>query len=550
MGIVMSDVMEKSITGENVTQKVDVMIVGAGFAGMYLLHKLRGLGISARVFDAAGSVGGTWYWNRYPGARCDVESINYSYSFDSDLEQEWTWSEKYAPQPEILQYANHVADRFNLWPDMQFDTRIDGAHFNEKENRWTVKTSKGDVVSAQHLVLAVGTLSAPKLPEIKGQESFKGNVYETMKWPHEGVDFTGRRVAVIGTGSSGIQLIPNIAEQAAQLTVFQRTPNFSVPARNRKLTVETTASAKAAYKAGYRQAARESGFGVPGPVATQSALEVSEEERQATFQAGWDSGTLIAMIGCYTDILVNKEANDTVADFIRAKIREIVKDPVIAETLCPYSHPVGTKRPCLDTNYYQTFNLPQVKLVDLLKTSITDITPQGINTTTENLEFDDIVFATGFDAITGSMVRIDIRGRDGVDLATAWKDGPATLLGLQVTGFPNMFTVTGPQSPSVLSNMMISIEQHIDWITDCISHMKENGLATVEADKKAQAEWVEHSNEVGMSTLYPLANSYYMGTNVPGKARAFLPYIGGVGPYRKICDDVAAQGYKGFNFSQ
>ncbi len=550
MGIVMSDVMEKSITSENVTQKVDVMIVGAGFAGMYLLHKLRGLGISARVFDAAGSVGGTWYWNRYPGARCDVESINYSYSFDSDLEQEWTWSEKYAPQPEILQYANHVADRFNLWPDMQFDTRIDGAHFNEKENRWTVKTSKGDVVSAQHLVLAVGTLSAPKLPEIKGQESFKGNVYETMKWPHEGVDFTGRRVAVIGTGSSGIQLIPNIAEQAAQLTVFQRTPNFSVPARNRKLTVETTASAKAAYKAGYRQAARESGFGVPGPVATQSALEVSEEERQATFQAGWDSGTLIAMIGCYTDILVNKEANDTVADFIRAKIREIVKDPVIAETLCPYSHPVGTKRPCLDTNYYQTFNSPHVKLVDLLKTSITDITPKGINTTTENLEFDDIVFATGFDAITGSMVRIDIRGRDGVDLATAWKDGPATLLGLQVTGFPNMFTVTGPQSPSVLSNMMISIEQHIDWITDCISHMKDNGLATVEADKKAQAEWVEHSNEVGMSTLYPLANSYYMGTNVPGKARAFLPYIGGVGPYRKICDDIAAQGYKGFNFSQ
>jgi len=550
MGIVMSDVMEKSITGENVTQKVDVIIVGAGFAGMYLLHKLRGLGISARVFDAAGSVGGTWYWNRYPGARCDVESINYSYSFDSDLEQEWTWSEKYAPQPEILQYANHVADRFNLWPDMQFDTRIDGAHFNEKENRWTVKTSKGDVVSAQHLVLAVGTLSAPKLPEIKGQESFKGNVYETMKWPHEGVDFTGRRVAVIGTGSSGIQLIPNIAEQAAQLTVFQRTPNFSVPARNRKLTVETTASAKAAYKAGYRQAARESGFGVPGAVATQSALEVSEEERQATFQAGWDSGTLIAMIGCYTDILVNKEANDTVADFIRAKIREIVKDPVIAETLCPYSHPVGTKRPCLDTNYYQTFNSPHVKLVDLLKTSITDITPKGINTTTENLEFDDIVFATGFDAITGSMVRIDIRGRDGVDLATAWKDGPATLLGLQVTGFPNMFTVTGPQSPSVLSNMMISIEQHIDWITDCISHMKDNGLATVEADKKAQAEWVEHSNEVGMSTLYPLANSYYMGTNVPGKARAFLPYIGGVGPYRKICDDIAAQGYKGFNFSQ
>ena len=550
MGIVMSDVMEKSITGENVTQKVDVMIVGAGFAGMYLLHKLRGLGVSARVFDAAGSVGGTWYWNRYPGARCDVESINYSYSFDSDLEQEWTWSEKYAPQPEILQYANHVADRFNLWPDMQFDTRIDGAHFNEKENRWTVKTSKGDVVSAQHFVLAVGTLSAPKLPEIKGQESFKGNVYETMKWPHEGVDFTGRRVAVIGTGSSGIQLIPNIAEQAAQLTVFQRTPNFSVPARNRKLTVETTASAKAAYKAGYRQEARESGFGVPGPGPTQSALEVSEEERQATFQAGWDTGTLIAMIGCYTDILVNKEANDTVANFIRAKIREVVIDPVTAETLCPYSHPVGTKRPCLDTNYYQTFNLAHVKLVDLLKTSITDITPKGINTTTENLEFDDIVFATGFDAITGSMVRIDIRGRDGVDLATAWKDGPATLLGLQVTGFPNMFTVTGPQSPSVLSNMMISIEQHIDWITDCISHMKDNGLATVEADKKAQAEWVAHSNEVGMSTLYPLANSYYMGTNVPGKARAFLPYIGGVGPYRKICDDVAAQGYKGFNFSQ
>ncbi len=550
MEVVMSDVMEKSITGEKVTQKVDVMIVGAGFAGMYLLHKLRGLGISARVFDAAGGVGGTWYWNRYPGARCDVESINYSYSFDSDLEQEWTWSEKYSPQPEILQYANHVADRFNLWPDMQFDTRIDVAHFNEKENRWTVKTSKGDVVSAQHFVLAVGTLSAPKLPEIKNQESFKGNVYETMKWPHEGVDFTGRRVAVIGTGSSAIQSIPLIAEQAAQLTVFQRTPNFSMPASNRKLSPEETAKAKAAYKTGYRQEARESGFGVPIPVATQSALEVTEAERNAAFQAGWDTGNLVAIIGGYTDILYDKEANDKAADFIRSKIREVVKDPVVAETLCPYNHPVGTKRPCLDTNYYQTYNLPHVKLVDLLKTGITEITPKGINTTTENLEFDDIVFATGFDAMTGSLVRIDIRGRGGVDLATAWKDGPATLLGLQVNGFPNMFTVTGPQSPSVLSNMMISIEQHIDWITDCISHMKDNGLATVEADKKAQAEWVEHSNEVGMATLYPLANSWYMGANVPGKPRVFLPYIGGVGPYREICDDVVAKGYKGFNFSK
>jgi cyclohexanone monooxygenase len=530
------------------TASHDVFIVGAGFAGMYLLHRMRGLGFSARVYDKAGGVGGTWYWNRYPGARCDIRSLDYSYSFDPELEQEWEWTEKFATQPEILKYANHVADRYNLRTDMQFNTAITSAIWDDSRKRWTIETDKGDVVDAQHFVLAVGTLSTPKLPEIPGIETYKGDTYQTSLWPHEGVDFTGKRVAVIGTGSSAIQSIPLIAAQAKQLTVFQRTPNFSMPAGNRALTKEEINEVKSDYR-NYRIAQQTSFFGQPINFEQVPAFSVSHEDRVATFQGGWDRGDLVGLIGAYSDILTDKKANDTAADFIRDKIRSIVKDPEVAEALCPYDHPVGTKRPCLDSNYYATFNLEHVRLVNLRKTPITEITPVGINTTDEQFEFDAIVYATGFDAMTGSLLKIDIRGKGGIKLANQWEDGPTTYLGISVANFPNMYTITGPQSPSVLSNMMVSIEQHIDWITDLFVSMRDKGQKVIEATQKAQDEWVAHNAEVGNATLYPLANSWYMGANVPGKPRVFLPYLGGVGPYREKCDEIAAAGYPGFVLS-
>jgi cation diffusion facilitator CzcD-associated flavoprotein CzcO len=544
----MTSVDTKPLRADDVTATYDVMIVGAGFAGMYLLHKLRGQGFSARVYDAAGGVGGTWYWNRYPGARCDVMSVDYSFSFDPELEQEWEWEEKYATQPEILRYAKHVADRYNLWPDMQFDTRVEAAHFDEDQNRWLVATSAGDVVSAGHVVMAVGTLSAPKLPEIPGIETYQGATYQTQKWPHEGVDFTGKRVAVIGTGSSAIQSIPIIAGQAAHTTVFQRTPNYSMPAGNRPVDQAEIAKLKANYR-DYRQRAKESFFGVPIDGDPKPCFEASEEERQATYQAGWDAGNLVGLIGAFSDVLFVQEANDTAAEFIRNKIRSTVKDPELAETLCPKDYPVGTKRPCLDTGYYETFNQPNVRLVDLRKTPITEITPKGIKVGDELIEVDAIVYATGFDAMTGSFTRVDIQGVGGVALKDQWANGPTTYLGLAVTGFPNFWSVTGPQSPSVLSNMMVSIEQHIDWIADCLVYLRDKGYNRIEAQPDAQTGWVEHSNELGDQTLYPKANSWYMGANVPGKTRVFLPYIGGCGPYRQKCDEVAANGYEGFKLS-
>ncbi len=527
------------------TDAYDVVIVGAGFAGMYMLHKAHELGLTARVYDQAGDVGGTWYWNRYPGARCDVTSMDYSYSFDPELEQEWTWSEKYATQPEILSYANHVAERYDLRRDMQFDTRIESSTFDEAADRWTVRTSAGDVVSCQHIVMAVGTLSTPKPPEIEGVDSFEGEVYFTQRWPHDGVDLSGKRVGVIGTGSSAIQSIPLIAAQAAHTTVFQRTPNFSMPAGNRPLSEEEIAERKADYPA-YRQACRESFFGIPILGEPKMAFDVTEEERDATYQAGWEEGNLVALIGAYGDILFNPAANATAAEFIRNKIRSIVADPQVAEDLCPTTYPVGTKRPCLDTGYYATFNRDDVRLVNLRRDPITRITATGIDTERERFDFDVLVYATGFDAMTGSFVGVDVKGRNGVTLKEAWADGPKTYLGVAAAGFPNFHLITGPQSPSVLSNMMVSIEQHVDWIADAIAHLRDSGLQTIEATPDAVEEWVAHSNEVGDQTLYPQANSWYMGANVPGKTRVFLPYVGGVGPYREKCDQVATAGYEGF----
>ncbi len=526
-------------------RRVDAVVVGAGFSGMYMLQRLRELGFTVQVYDAAADVGGTWYWNRYPGCRCDIESMEYSYSFDKELEQEWEWSERYATQPEILGYAGHVADRFDLRRDIQFETRVTAATYDEDAKRWSITTDRGDEVSAQFFVLGVGCLSAAKRPEIPGLERFRGSWYHTGHWPHEGVDFTGQRVGVIGTGSSGIQSIPLIAEQAAELTVFQRTPNFSLPAKNSPLDAEYVRELKARYPA-HRHDARESAFGVPVELPERSALEVDPEERWETYRKGFDKGSLVGMVLSYNDLITSKEANDTAAEYVRYRIREIVADPEVAETLSPRSYPIATKRLCLDTNYFATYNRPNVTLVDLRKAPLVEITETGIRTSDQEYEFDSIVFATGFDAMTGALLAFPIAGRDGTLLRENWEAGPRTYLGVTTAGFPNLFIITGPGSPSVLSNMMVSIEQHVEWIGDCLAYLRDQDVGAIEATAEAEEYWVDHVNEVGDTTLFPTANSWYMGSNVPGKPRVFMPYIGGVGVYRQICDDVAAKGYEGF----
>ncbi|HYB40920.1 MAG TPA: NAD(P)/FAD-dependent oxidoreductase [Candidatus Methylomirabilis sp.] len=526
---------------------VDAVVVGAGFAGLYMLHRLRGLGFSARVFEAGDGVGGTWYWNRYPGARCDVESMDYSYSFSDELQQEWSWTERYASQPEILAYINHVADRFDLRRDIQLSTRVTSAVLDEASSRWIVRTDRGDRVSARFCIMATGCLSDAQVPEIEGRETFAGRWYHTGRWPHEGVDFTGQRVGVIGTGSSAIQSVPIIARQAAHLFVFQRTPNFSIPARNAPLDPEYERRVKADY-AEFRRQARESRVGFVVERSERSALEASPAEREREYEARWRRGGL-GFNATFADLLTSGEANDTAADFFRAKIRSIVRDPGVADALSPRGYPLGTKRLCVDTDYYDTYNRENVTLVDLRKTPVEAITPRGLRTREREYALDSLVFATGFDAMTGALLAIDIRGRGGRTLSEKWADGPRTYLGVAIAGFPNLFTITGPGSPSVLSNMIVSIEQHVDWIADCLAHLRRHQRRTIEATAEAEDEWVGHVNEVGHATLYPLANSWYMGANIPGKPRIFMPYVGGVGTYRQRCDEVAAKGYAGFTLT-
>ncbi len=533
------------------TTDVDVVIVGAGFAGMYQLVRARRAGLSAVVLETADDVGGTWYWNRYPGARCDILTVDYSYSWDPELQEEWTWSERYATQPEILRYAQLVADKHDLRRDIRFNTKVTSASWDDAANRWTIHTDTGDDVSAQFYVMATGCLSMPKVPDIEGTDRYAGEVYFTNSWPHGGVDFTGKRVAVIGTGSSGIQSIPIIASQADQLTVFQRTPNFSIPAHNGPITEDRLAEYRKD-PAAYREEARHSGIGVPRTPPDTSALAVSDMERQEAYEEVWQRGEL-AFLQPYNDMGINAEANDTMRRFIHGKIREIVDDPEVAGLLCPTNHYFATKRPCLDTGYYETYNLPHVRLVDLHAQPITTITETGIKVSgqggDESMEFDAIVFATGFDAMTGAIVGVDIAGRDGESLREAWAHGPQTYLGLMTVGFPNLFMITGPGSPSVLSNMMVSIEQHVDLIADTIDHLRATRIDTIEPTELAQARWVQHSNEIADLTLLPTANSWYMGANVPGKPQVFLPYPGGVGGYREICDEVVERGYFGFTLT-
>jgi cyclohexanone monooxygenase len=527
-------------------EPLDAIIVGAGFSGLYMLHRLRTAGLSARVLEAASGVGGTWFWNRYPGARCDIESMEYSYSFSEELTREWRWSERYASQPEILRYLNYVADRFDLRREIELNTRVTRAIFDEAANLWTVQADRHAPISARFCIMATGCLSVPKAPEYMGIEDFRGKCYQTARWPHDGVDFASQNVGVIGTGSSGIQSIPIIAQQAAHLYVFQRTPNFSVPARNFPLPPETIDDWNANGPA-YREKARNSmlGFNHFDPV-DRPSFGISDEERRRAYQERWERGGF-CLLGTFNDLLINREANETAADFARSKIREIVHDPSVAEKLAPKQYPIGAKRMCVDTDYYATFNRKNVTLVDLTETPIQAITTSGIRTSDREYVLHSLVFATGFDAMTGAVSQIDVRGRGGVSLKEKWAAGPRTYLGLAVAGFPNLFTVTGPGSPSVLSNMVLSIEQHVEWIANCVAAMKSGHIAAIEATPQAETAWVEHVNEVANYTILPLANSWYVGANVPSKPRVFMPYIGGVAAYRQKCDQVAANNYAGLH---
>lgn len=528
----------------------DAIVVGAGFGGLHMLHRLRGIGMTVRLFDAADQVGGTWFWNRYPGARCDFESHDYSYEFDDALQQQWTWSERYPAQPEILRYLNHVADRFNLRSDIQLRTKVTSAHFTDDTGTWTVGIEcdgRPETASAQYLIMATGALSLPRVPDFPGIDTFTGHWYHTANWPHEPVDFSGQRVAVIGTGSSGVQVIPRIAQQAEHLYIMQRTAGFIVPAHNRPLESDDDVSIKSDYQA-YRDRARESYLGVHFPTEPVSALDATPDERTAAYEARWSAGGS-SILATYPDLLTDLAANDTLADFVRDKIATLVADDDTAKLLTPQGFPIGSKRLVVDTDYYPTFNLDSVDLIDVRADPIEEITESGIRTSDAEYEVDAIVFATGFDALTGPLLSIDIRGTNGQALADKWSVGPTTYLGLAIAGFPNLFSIAGPGSPSVLSNVVRSTEQHVEWIAELLTHMREHGHRTVDASPDAEQDWVQHVNDVAAATILTSANSWYLGANVPGKPRVFMPYAGGVPEYRRICNDTAADGYRGFDLT-
>ena len=523
----------------------DVVVVGAGFAGMYLLHRLRGQGLKVRVLEAGTDVGGTWYWNRYPGARCDIESMQYSYQFDPELQDDWHWNERYSPQPQILEYAQHVAERYDLRRDIQFNARVKSQTFDESAGAWHVSLEDGSTVSGRICVMATGCLSKPNWPAIEGLQSFAGPTYHTALWPHDEVRFDGLRVAVIGTGSSAIQSIPHIAEQAEHLYVFQRTPNYSIPAHNQPMDAAYEQDFKAHY-AERRAQAKTTHPGIYGEFrADAMAATATPAEREAEYRKRWEMGGLLFM-GAFGDLMLDAQANQSAADFVRARIKETVKDPAVAELLCP-DNIIGGKRLCVDTNYYQTFNRDNVTLVSVREQPIERITAAAVVAHGETYDVDALVIATGFDAMTGALTDIDIRGRDGARLAQRWADGPSSYLGLAMADFPNLFTVTGPGSPSVFTNMLPTIEQHVEWICDCIAYMGEHGAKVIEAEREAEDAWWQHVQAVASVGLKSSTDSWYLGANVSGKARVFMPYYGGFPPYVEKCNEVAKQGYSGFS---
>ncbi|MEC8890653.1 MAG: NAD(P)/FAD-dependent oxidoreductase [Chloroflexota bacterium] len=527
--------------------QLDALIVGTGFAGMYMLYRLRSLGLKVLAVDEASGVGGTWYWNRYPGARCDVESMEYSYSFSEELQQEWEWSDRYSVQPEILEYANHVADKFNLRSLIRFNSRITSAHYDEDYQSWDITTEGGEIYKAKYCVMATGTLSSVNNPKFDGWESFQGDWYVTGRWPHSNVDFAGKTVGIIGTGSSAVQAIPVIAGQAKHLTVFQRTPNYSIPANNRPLDSQEVSKFKRDYSS-TREKARQNRAGIASMVVgNKSVLEVTEEERVRELEKRWAEGGT-NFLAAFNDIGIDEGSNEIVAEFVRSKIRKTVKDPATAALLAP-TNTIGCKRLCADTDYYETYNRPNVTLLDVNKTPIVKIVERGVETTEAIYNFDVIIYAIGFDAMTGALLSIDIAGRSGLSLKDKWSEGPKAYLGLTIEGFPNMFTITGPGSPSVLSNMMTSIEQHVDWISRCIDYMEKSGKNEIEALPDFENDWIDHVEETASETLRYSCNSWYVGANIPGKRRIFMPYSGGLDRYTKKCNEVAARGYEGFQLS-
>ncbi len=525
----------------------DAVIVGAGFAGLYMLHRLRGLGLRVRLIEAGGDVGGTWYWNRYPGCRCDVESFEYSYAFSEELEQSWHWHERYAPQAEILAYAQHVADRFDLRRDIEFNRRVVSANFDNADSRWTISTDQGERLRARFCIMATGCLSAGRVPEFPGLTEFKGRVLHTSTWPWEGARFDSERVAVMGVGSSGVQAIPLIAEQARHLSVLLRTPNYVVPARNGQTDEESAKDVKRQYRE-----RRALALTMPGGVLLkrrpESALAVTPEERRQGFEERWTMGGAFNFVSAFSDIQTSTEPNRLASEFVRDKIRETVRDPKVAAGLVP-SHLMGTRRLCVGTDYYETYNRSNVDLVNLRDQPIVRFTSSGVVVGQREIELDTMVFATGFDAMTGALGAINIVGSSGRSLRAHWSEGPRTYLGLASASFPNMFFVTGPGSPSVLSNVVVSIEQHVEWISECLRWMGDNGHTKICAQQDAEDGWGRHVNEVGQASLLSSGDSWYLGSNVPGKPRVFMPYAGGVPAYRSHCQRVASEGYAGFSFN-
>jgi cyclohexanone monooxygenase len=531
-------------------QKFDMVIVGAGFAGLYQLYQARKKGLRARVLEAGDGVGGTWFWNRYPGARCDVESLDYSFSFSPELEQEWSWSERYAPQEEILHYINHVADRFNLRTDIELNARVHSAFFDAQSASWNIRAGNDQSFNATYLVMATGALSMPQQPDLRALDRFKGQWYHSAQWPKEGVNFKGKRVALIGTGSSGVQMVPVIAQEACQLTVFQRTANFSVPAHNVAFTEKALRAAKSRYPE-RRAMGREAVTGQFLNGNTKTAAEMTPEEQSAELEYRWKgAGGGFRMLRNFADQMSNPETNKMVADFVKSKIRQIVQDPLKAEILCPNDDlPFGGKRLSVDSHYYETFNRDNVDLVDLKTQPLVEATENGLRTSARDFEFDIIVFATGFDALTGALMAIDIRGEGGISLRDKWKDGPVAYIGLGIAGFPNMFTITGPGSPSVLSNVVHSIETHVDWIMRFLEQVRSKGIRQFQPTTQAEESWVQFCADEANKTLYPRANSWYMGANIEGKPRVFLAFVSGVPVYRRFIEKVEADGYTGFEFS-
>lgn len=531
--------------GDEVRLDVDVVVIGAGFAGMYALHALREKGFSVRTFESGNSVGGTWYWNRYPGARCDVESLAYQYSFSQELIDEWTWTERYATQPEILAYAEWVADRLDLRREITFETKVEQAVFDEGNSSWLVRTSDGKTTRSRFIVTAAGSISATSVPPFKGADLFAGEVYHPGRWPADGVDFSGKRVAVIGVGSSGAQLIPEVARQAKELIVFQRTPAYTLPARNRLLFDDEIITARRNH-AELSETAKQAYSGINLPITGDLILETPEPKRTVMLEKSWKLGGNL-FLASFVDAMVNLEANHVMAEFVRGKIKDIVDDQELADRLTPRDYPIGAKRIVTDTNFYSTFNRSNVKLVSLLDEPFKEITKHGIKTESDSYPVDAIIYATGYDNLTGSLTRIDIQGRGGGKLKDAWSQGARTYLGLAVSGFPNLFTITGPQSPSVLVNMFAAIEQHVEWIVDCLTWLRSRGAITIEADQGEETWWGDQVTQAFEGTLYAHAQSWYRGTNIEGKATQVLIYCGGLGYYRGICDEISKDNYRGFS---